>query len=87
MGHIPESELIEQLEKAKQQVEVGARYRHSKTGTEATILHVGFIEDDEEPAVIYQHEEGAKIIWVRPVEEFIEEVEIDGKEVLRFVKI
>ena len=87
MGHIPESELIERLESAKKLVEVGARYRHSKTGLEVTVLYIGLIEDDEEPAVIYQHEEGEKIIWVREVEEFVEEVEIDGEKVPRFVRV
>jgi len=87
MGHIPESELLEQLEEANKQVEVGARYRHSKTGLEVTVLHIGLIEEDEEPAVIYQHEDGAKIIWVREVEDFVREVEIDGEKVPRFTKI
>ena len=87
MDHIPESELVERLEKAKKEVEVGTRYRHSKTGLEVTVLYIGLIEDDEKPAVIYQHEDGAKIIWVRPVDEFIKEVEIDDQKVPRFVKI
>ena len=87
MGHIPESELINRLDLANKKVEVGVRYRHSKSGSEVTVLHIGLTEDNEEPAVIYRHEDGAKIIWVRSVDEFTEEVEIDGKKVPRFTKI
>ena len=84
---VSEAELIKEINKAKEEIEIGARYRHSKSGREVTVLHIGLIEDDQEPAVIYQHEDGAKIIWVRPVEDFIEEVEVDDEEVPRFVKI
>jgi hypothetical protein len=87
VNHVSEEELLRRLEEAGAKVEVGARYRHSKTGLEVVVLHIGLIEEAEQPAVIYQHEDGAKIIWARPADAFIEIVEIDGKKVSRFQKL
>jgi hypothetical protein len=87
MGHISELELLKRLAKANQQVEIGVRYRHSKTGAIVTVLDIALLEASEQPAVIYRHEEGAKLVWVRAVDVFISLDEIDGQKVLKFVKI
>lgn len=45
----------------------GCTYRHRK-GMVYTVLHIGFMEGDLSPVVIYQGITGA--VWVRPKAEF-----------------
>jgi hypothetical protein len=87
MSHITESELSQRLNKANQQIEIGARYRHSKTGAIITVLDIALLEASEQPAVIYRHEEGAKLVWVRAVDVFMSLDEIDGQKIPKFIKI
>jgi hypothetical protein len=87
MDHISETELIKRLDEAKSQVEIGAQYRHSKSGALVTVLEIGLYESTEKPVVIYRHEEGAKLIWARDAEVFAGLVEIDGQSQPRFVKL
>jgi hypothetical protein len=87
MSHITESELLQRIDKANQQIEIGARYSHSKTGAIVTVLDIALLEDSEQSAVIYRHEEGAKLVWVRAVDVFMSLDEIDGQRVPKFVKV
>jgi hypothetical protein len=87
MAHISELELIERLDEAKQKVEVGARYRHSKTLGKYVVLDIVLREETEQPAVIYQAEYGDKLTWDRTVDMFTSMDEIDGQMVPKFVKI
>lgn len=67
---------------------VPGRYRHFK-GKEYQVLGVArFSEDPEQKFVVYRalykSEFGENVMWVRPLEMFVEEVERDGKRVKRF---
>jgi len=86
MSRKTQQELKELLEKAGRGVEVGARYRHCKSGGEYIVRDIVLDEATESPIVIYKAEYGDKLTWVRPVDVFVEEVEIDGVKVPRFVK-
>ena len=65
-------------------------YRHSKSGT---LYHVAAIARDsetlEERVVYYESNLNGRVIgaplwWIRPVEMFLDEIEVEGKMVPRF---
>lgn len=74
------------LEQAKSEVTVGARYRHYK-GQHYHVISIGLRENDLEPCVVYQAEYEDKTTWIRPVLSWLEEIEIDGEKVARFMKV
>lgn len=74
------------VEQAKAGVSVGARYRHYK-GLSYHVVSIGLREEDLEPCVIYQAEYGDKIVWVRPVLSWLENVDVEGMVVPRFIRV
>ena len=91
MAHTERKILLEKLEKAKTQVEIGAHYRHTKTNGEYLIKDLGIREDNESVVVIYEdlnHPEHT--IWIRSLDGkdgWLTPTEINGKLVPRFTKI
>ena len=62
------------------------KYRHYKGG-EYEVIGVAKHTETLEDLVVYRalYDEGQ--IWVRPLHMFLEEVDIDGKKVSRFVPV
>lgn len=62
------------------------RYRHYK-GNDYQVIGVAKHSEDESELVVYQllYEEGG--LWVRPLEMFVELVEVDGLKQARFAYI
>lgn len=88
MAHPPQEENEKTLEEAGKRVTVGALYAHYKNSDRLyKVLHIGFIEATDEPCVIYESQYGAKFIYVRPLENFLDTVELNGERVERFRKI
>ncbi len=58
-------------------------YRHYK-GNLYQVLSTGRHSETEEWMVIYKTLYGDASIWIRPFDNFIEEVEVDGKKQKRF---
>ena len=58
-------------------------YRHFK-GNKYHILGVAQHSEDESILVVYRPMYGAGDLWVRPVEMFLEVVELNGQQVPRF---
>lgn len=58
-------------------------YEHFKGGR-YRVLGVGRHSESLEELVFYQNLDDKDELWVRPVEMFLEEVEVDGKKILRF---
>ena len=89
---MPEKEsqlqLSTRLAQAAQKVHVGGRYRHYKQ-PQATykVIALGLREADNEPCIIYQAEYGDRITFIRPVVNWLEQVNIDGKKVNRFTLV
>jgi hypothetical protein len=66
--------------------EVGKKYRHYK-GNEYEVLYIGKHTETEEELVIYRAVKDPEKIWARPRAMFEEEVEVEGKMLLRFTPI
>lgn len=58
-------------------------YRHYK-GPEYRVLGVAMHSETQEQVVVYQALYGEYGLWVRPLEMFTSEVEVDGEHVPRF---
>ncbi len=67
-------------------IQPNEHYRHYKRGTEYKVLCLGTLEAGEVPCVVYQAH-ADEHVWIRPVAEFLEEVEYEGRRLQRFVRI
>lgn len=89
--HTERQILLNKLEQAKEQVEVGAEYEHTKSGGRYLVVDLVIGESNEEVRVIYKdknHE--PQITWDRSFDGedgWIVPVEIEGKLVPRFKKV
>ena len=81
-----QSQLSSRLAQAARQVSVGARYMHYKQ-LSYKVVALALREEDNEPCVVYQAEYGDAVTWIRPVANWVEEVELNGKKIKRFTKI
>ncbi len=61
-------------------------YRHYK-GPEYRVLGVARHSETQEQVVVYQALYGEFGLWVRPLEMFVSEVELDGRQVPRFALV
>ena len=59
------------------------RYRHYK-GNEYEVIGVAKHSEDETNLVVYRPLYGEKGLWVRPLDMFVETVEVDGETKARF---
>lgn len=89
MGSKNSQQLLSELDNLKQRINVGDKFYHFKHPESFYIVvAVGFIENNEEPCIVYQAEYGDKITWVRTEDEFFAKVTLeDGSEVDRFTKV
>jgi len=64
-------------------IKIGSKYRHFK-GNEYLVLHLAKHSETMEPLVVYQALYGDYGIWVRPLEMFLGQKEVNGIVVNRF---
>ncbi|OIO07262.1 DUF1653 domain-containing protein [Candidatus Falkowbacteria bacterium CG_4_10_14_0_2_um_filter_41_15] len=62
------------------------KYQHYKGGL-YEVLGVAIQSDTEEELVVYKALYGHNQLWVRPLAEFLEEVDVAGEKKSRFVLI
>ena len=67
-------------------LKIGKKYRHFK-GKEYLVMHIAKHSETLEELVVYQALYGEMGVWVRPLDMFLEQVEVDGKIVNRFEEI
>lgn len=60
-------------------------YRHYK-GNCYEVIGVARHSETEEPFVVYRCLYGDHSLWIRPLAMFVENVEVDGKQVPRFAR-
>ena len=87
MSRTSDKELEKRIKDAHKLVEIGARYRHSKTGGEYILHSIGLIEATLTPAIVYKATYNERLYFIRPINDFLGETEIDGKKMPRFKKI
>ena len=68
------------------EIQIGKKYRHFK-GNEYLILYLAKHSETMELLVVYQALYGDYGIWVRPLEMFLEQVEVNGIMVNRFEEV
>lgn len=90
MAHTDREVFLEKLNKAKTQVEIGAKYQHTKSKGMYVVTDLVIREDNEEIRVIYKElEHNPPIIWDRSFDGqdgWIVPTEIEGKLVARFTR-
>jgi hypothetical protein len=59
-------------------------YRHYKRADPYTVMDIVFHSETQEAMVLYRAEYGERQLWVRPLNMFMESINIDGKQVPRF---
>lgn len=64
----------------------GKKFMHFK-GNEYLVLHIAKHSETMEDMVVYQALYGEMGTWVRPLDMFLEKVNVDGKMVPRFAEI
>lgn len=67
-------------------VKIGKKYRHFK-GNEYLVIHIAKHSETLEELVVYQALYGEMGVWVRPLDMFLDQVEVDGQMVNRFEEI
>lgn len=65
------------------EIKRGKKYKHFKGG-EYLVLHIAKHSETEELMVVYQPLYGERGIWVRPLEMFLSQKEVNGVMVNRF---
>ena len=72
-----------------EQPKVGDFYEHSKSGKKYKIIAVGKHSETLEDLVVYeaQYDNLMSKVWIRPLSNFTEEVEINEQKLPRFKKI
>lgn len=61
-------------------------YRHYK-GNDYTVLGIARHSETLEELVVYRAEYGGRGLWVRPLEMFLESVQVDGETRQRFTPL
>ncbi len=69
-------------------VEIGGVYRHYKNRKKYIVLFIAILKDvgpfEGEKAVVYRDNEDASLKYIRPINMFNGEINIDGKKIPRF---
>lgn len=63
------------------------KYQHSRSGNFYNVVGVAKHSETLEDMVIYEclYDNPESKVWVRPLKMFVEDVELDGKKVQRFI--
>ena len=86
--HTPDSELAERLRAAEERVVIGGRYTHYKDTAKTYLVEgLAIAEADESLQVIYRAEYGAKVLFTRPLQSWLDDVESNGQIVKRFTLV
>ena len=69
-------------------IKPGQLYKHTRTGNIYKILHIGINLHEKNVGIIYQDVDTEKpFIWIRGVKVFIQNVQIDGVTMPRFINV
>ncbi len=89
--HLSQDVVAKLLKGARNKVKVGGKYTHYKSPDKFyEIVDIAILEATEEPVVLYRPlylPPDERFIWVRTLNNFLEEVEVAGEMVSRFRSI
>ncbi len=86
--HKSEDEIMEEINAAAKLIEIGATYAHYKDRAKTyKPLSFATLEVNNDLCVIYRAEYGKKLVFARPVNVWLDELEYNGERVKRFTKI
>ncbi|NCS32085.1 DUF1653 domain-containing protein [bacterium] len=87
MSHTSQEELQSRIHDACQRVDVSATYFHYKDIDRLKpykIVSIALDEATEEVCVVYQAQYGERLTWIRTVQDFCSNVEVENVELARF---
>lgn len=90
MSHKSGHELKSKLARASKSVEIGAYYTHYKnTEHQYKVIALAINEADDKPCVVYQakYQDLANVTFVRPLDSWLEFIEVNGDKIPRFNKV
>lgn len=88
MAHKSQDELAQDLEKATKQVVVGGTYVHFKSPTmRYRIIDLAINTDDSSVCVVYRALYGRQILFIRSIDQWLDEVDSEGRKVKRFTLV
>lgn len=83
--HIPANELKHKIAIAGTKVIIGGKYVHYKNPDKTyTVTNIAITESDDQLCVIYRADYDPELIFVRPLDNWLENVEYHGKDLPRF---
>jgi hypothetical protein len=83
--HKTQKELQQELNEAHTKVQIGSVYVHYKDSTmRYRVKELAIDTDTSDVCVIYEALYGEQITFVRSLEEWLDEVESNGKKIRRF---
>lgn len=86
--HTSHEALVNQLDEAAGKVAVGSLYYHYKNPQLTyKVLRLAVTEADDSICVIYEAQYGDKLVYVRPLESWLDKVTLDDGTVRRFTAI
>lgn len=72
MAHKEQEQLLNDLEKLRTLVQIGDPFEcPGFFEIDYVVTNLGFIEDTEEPCIIYKKKKGGQISWVRTLSEYV----------------
>lgn len=86
MKNVFERDTLQPLSEKAKSLEKGEIYEHYK-GLRYKLMSVGRHSESLEEVVVYQALYGDRDIWVRPLEMFLEHIDLDGKRISRFKQV
>ena len=85
MPHISQEKLSALITEAQTKISIGSKYCHYKNPDQHyEIIAVGMLESEEKPCVVYKALYEKEIIWVRDIDNFLEEIDTPEGKVKRF---
>lgn len=85
--HKPQNQHVEELVKASQRVPSDSIWTHYKNpDLHYKITGHAILEATDEVAVLYQAQYGEQLTFVRPISNFLANVDVEGTRIARFAR-
>ena len=79
--------LLANIAKAAEQIIIGSEYKHYKSPDTYKVIGLGILEATQKVCVMYQPQNSSDLTFLRPADEWLDNVEWEGSTVKRFTKL